>query len=72
MKTERIMELAGIVEGAANEIRAKRLADEIISASGPLIERTEDVLQNLDPIKDKAIRDMVITNLFELLKNQII
>ena len=72
MKTERLMELAGIDENKVINSRANRLTNEIMSASVSLIERTEDVLQNLDPVKDKVIRDMVIHNIIDKLKTKLV
>ena len=71
MNTERFTHLAGIVDSTVAQNRATRLATEIIPASLPLIERTNDVLQNLDPIKDKHIRDMVLENIIKLLKTRL-
>jgi len=71
METNRIMELAGVESDKVIQMRAKRLADEILSASVPLVERTKDVLQNLDPIKDKIVRDKVVENVLGILKIKI-
>lgn len=71
MEQSRLLELAGITGNEVINKRATRLAQEILVSAIPLIERTHDVLQNLDPINDKVIRDMVVSNLLVAIKHQL-
>jgi hypothetical protein len=72
MDYERLLDLAGIDGIDSTNKRANRLAREILVSATPLVERTHDVLQNLDPVKDKLIRETVVNNLLRAIKQQLL